>query len=405
MSANSASDPVAQDLPSVFISYASPDRERVQPFCDHLKGEGFNVWIDHEQLKPGQNWDFEIRRALGHADFVLIFISNNSVTRRGYVQRELKVALDRLSEMLTDDIFIVPVLLDAEVTRPTELAHLHYVLASQADCRERIVDAIHEQQKKLGVARSNTSKPGLLSWNVTTQRDSWDGLPGYELSVQFIDVSSNKYVGVDDIARVVRGYFVEQVLEQRAIKFDQAPGRFHHAQDRGLRTNGYDVTCGRPSHVGDVLTIPYQISWYGAGAAHPNNGYKVFNFYLQPVSMLPSLKHLFEDSDAAFSIMQQESRSRLNEIKHEGVSIFDPKYLAEGTASWESFSIHGYVEDGIRLFFPNYQIGPYAVGSHVITIPFRSVLALMRPEFISAFSLEGLRYQMKYPPNPPAVNG
>lgn len=76
---------MSQEKPVVFINYASPDRDRVQSFSDHLKAAGFRVWMDHEQLKPSQQWDFEIRRALAHADFVLIFISNNSVNRRGYV--------------------------------------------------------------------------------------------------------------------------------------------------------------------------------------------------------------------------------------------------------------------------------------------------------------------------------
>jgi hypothetical protein len=36
----------------------------------------------------------EIPRALQTSDFILIFLSRTSVAKRGYVQREMKMALD-----------------------------------------------------------------------------------------------------------------------------------------------------------------------------------------------------------------------------------------------------------------------------------------------------------------------
>lgn len=83
---------------SIFISYANADQSRVTPFCDYLVNQGFNVWIDCRCLKPGQNWEFEIRREIDKAAFVLIFVSQNSFDRRGNVQRELKLAIDKLNE-------------------------------------------------------------------------------------------------------------------------------------------------------------------------------------------------------------------------------------------------------------------------------------------------------------------
>ena len=96
---------MAENSHSIFISYASPDRERVLPYFNWLEKQGFNVWIDCRRLKAGQNWDFEIKRALDKATFVLMFVSNLSYDRRGYLQRELKLALDKLSEKLIDDIY------------------------------------------------------------------------------------------------------------------------------------------------------------------------------------------------------------------------------------------------------------------------------------------------------------
>ena len=85
----------------------SPDKEKVLPYFDWLEKQGFNIWIDYRRLKPGQNWDFEIKLALDKATIVLMFISKLSYDRRGYLQRELKLALDKLSEKLIDDIYII----------------------------------------------------------------------------------------------------------------------------------------------------------------------------------------------------------------------------------------------------------------------------------------------------------
>jgi len=55
---------MAEDVYLIFISYATPDQERVLPFFEWLEKEGFDVWVDCRRLKPGQNWSFEIQRAL-----------------------------------------------------------------------------------------------------------------------------------------------------------------------------------------------------------------------------------------------------------------------------------------------------------------------------------------------------
>ena len=62
---------MTEDSSSIFISYASPDRERVLEYFDWLKKNGFNVWMDCRSIKAGQNWDFEIKRGLDKATFIL----------------------------------------------------------------------------------------------------------------------------------------------------------------------------------------------------------------------------------------------------------------------------------------------------------------------------------------------
>ena len=140
----------------VFISYASPDRDRVSPFYESLIAEGFKVWMDCRDLRPGENWPFEIVRALDKATFVIAFISRNSFDRRGYVQRELKIALDKRNEKLVDDIYLIPVLLDADAEIPPQLKDLQLISARAANCKAQIVEALRHQLERLGIQRAKT---------------------------------------------------------------------------------------------------------------------------------------------------------------------------------------------------------------------------------------------------------
>jgi len=75
----------------IFLCHASEDKAQVREVYHRLRAiAGFEPWLDEEDLLPGQDWAREIPRALQTSDFILIFLSRNSVAKRGYVQREMK---------------------------------------------------------------------------------------------------------------------------------------------------------------------------------------------------------------------------------------------------------------------------------------------------------------------------
>ena len=80
--------------PQIFLSYASEDRKRVKGIYDRLKAEGFKPWMDTEDLLPGQAWKQEIAKAIRESDFAIVVLSSVSVSKRGYVQKEFKLALE-----------------------------------------------------------------------------------------------------------------------------------------------------------------------------------------------------------------------------------------------------------------------------------------------------------------------
>src|SRR3972149_1061644 len=93
----------------VFLCHSKDDKPKVRELYLRLVADGFDAWLDEEKLAPGQDWDLEIRRAVRETDVVVVCLSNGSVTKAGYVQKEIRFALDVANEQPEDAIFIIPV--------------------------------------------------------------------------------------------------------------------------------------------------------------------------------------------------------------------------------------------------------------------------------------------------------
>lgn len=112
---------------TVFISYAKEDEEIATKLYGDLQRLDADPWIDQEDLLPGQDWERAIQKAIKGSSFFLALLSQNSVGKRGYVQKELRTALDYLEQFPPDDIFVIPVRLDESEPQHERLARLHWV--------------------------------------------------------------------------------------------------------------------------------------------------------------------------------------------------------------------------------------------------------------------------------------
>jgi hypothetical protein len=379
-----------QDIPQIFLSYASPDQARVLPFFDGLKQNGFNVWIDCRCLMPGQNWDFELKRALEKSSLVIIFLSNNSVNRRGYVQREIKIALDKLSEKLIDDIYIVPVLLDLDTTIPDQLKSIQCIRAGDPECVEKVSDALRFQLGKFGVEIQKIQREGEFRWKSIIKKESWDGLPGYEVELQLLEFSSERYPAIPEVGEYIRGDLLSSLFGHRATKLQQMPEFFNYGQDSFSRTNTHDAHCGEPSIKGRMLSIQYAVHWYGAGAAHPNMYFKTYSFLMEPVVHIASLKDIFRDQAESLCVLQSATRSQLLAVRFSDTdedSGLDADWVEKGTQNWDDFSAFSFRENFIEVYFSPYQVAGYACGPQFAEIRYETINELMKPEYVSALEI------------------
>lgn len=148
----------------VFLSYAHEDSEYAKRLYSDLKNNGVGVWFDQEDLLPGANWPYEIRNIIKKASYFLAVLSKNSITKRGYVQKELKLAIDVLQEFPDSEIFLIPVRLDDCRPVSDELRHLHWVDLF-ADWDKGIFHLLR-------VLKKQATKPSPTKQRTTSEKES-----------------------------------------------------------------------------------------------------------------------------------------------------------------------------------------------------------------------------------------
>jgi hypothetical protein len=132
----------------VFLCHASQDKPAVRVLYQRLRTEGYKPWLDEEDLLPGQDWEQAIARAVRDADVVLVCLSQASIGKRGYVQKEIKDALDVADLQPEGTIFIVPVKLE-ECKVPDRLSRCHWVDYFEERGHERLARALQERAAAL----------------------------------------------------------------------------------------------------------------------------------------------------------------------------------------------------------------------------------------------------------------
>jgi hypothetical protein len=110
----------------VFLCHASADKPKVRELYRYLRRRGIRPWFDEIDLVGGQDWQIEIPKALITSDAIIICLTKNSVDKEGYVQKEIKFALDKALEMPEGQIFLIPVRFE-ECDVPFSLTRFQWV--------------------------------------------------------------------------------------------------------------------------------------------------------------------------------------------------------------------------------------------------------------------------------------
>jgi uncharacterized protein (TIGR02145 family) len=133
----------------IFLCHSSGDRQAVRDLYNRLCADGYNPWLDVEDLVPGQDWQYEISCAISNADLIIVCLSKASINKAGYVQREIREALDVALEQPDNAIFLIPLRLD-ECEVPKKLSKWQWVNYFEVRGYDRLKSALNHRAKALG---------------------------------------------------------------------------------------------------------------------------------------------------------------------------------------------------------------------------------------------------------------
>ncbi len=178
----------------VFLCHASENKPIVKDLYDELVRAGFEPWLDSEVLLPGMDWDLEIRKSLRASHVVVVCLSQVSVLKEGYIQKELKFAEDIQAEKPRGTIFLIPLRLD-QCETPYDLQNIQWADYTAEDGLKRLVHALNIRAEQLGKDKGKLISRGERARSPFESETAID--------------SSNSLV---------------QVIEQQLIVLDPVPG-------------------------------------------------------------------------------------------------------------------------------------------------------------------------------------
>jgi hypothetical protein len=160
--ANRAKAQPEQRRLKVFLCHASGDKPSVRSLYNQLQKSDVEPWLDEENLLPGQRWQQEIPKAVRSSDVVIICLSQHSTTKEGYVQKEIKYALDVADEKPEDRIFLIPLRLE-DCKVPNRLEPFQWVNLFEENGYERLMRSLRTSAESLGIQLSKSTSQKTIS--------------------------------------------------------------------------------------------------------------------------------------------------------------------------------------------------------------------------------------------------
>lgn len=376
----------------VFLSYAKEDAELARKYYTRFLEEGVIPWMDEKNILPGQNWDVAINKALGDANLIVLLLSNQSVNKRGFVQREFYYALERLKDKLPDDIYVIPLLLEP-CDIPAHIAErLQYIELNTEGAWSRVQASlkIAADQQSIQIAMGSDAGPFRVFTKML--EDQWHGTPGHDIQIEYPMFESAQLSSMaDELSLYFSGRAARVLIESRQNPWDQSPDLYPKIDEftsMKCRWDNFGIIYATPK----VLSLVYEVGWYGAGAAHPNVVFDTYNFVIQDRLYLLHFQDIFKDkagaikriSDLCVAALCKEYWSRTGEKPDEGQLEWFQKGAGPTPENFTSFTISA---DHFTFLFAPYQVSAYSMGRWSADVSFYDLLDFISDDGLHLLAL------------------
>ena len=143
----------------IFLCHSSGDKTEVRNLYQRLSSDGFDPWLDEENILGGQKWEPEIARAVKNSDVVIVCLSHKAINKAGYVHKEIKYALDKADEQPEDTISLIPLKLE-ECDVHERLQSWQWVNLFEEKVYERLMSSLNFCAEK--IIPGSDSEPNLI---------------------------------------------------------------------------------------------------------------------------------------------------------------------------------------------------------------------------------------------------
>ncbi len=134
----------------IFLCHSKDDKPKIRKLYSRLIADHFDVWFDEVKLIPGQDWDFEIQKAVRNSDTVVVCLSNDSITKEGYIQKEIRFALDIADEKPEGTIFLIPVRLE-DCRVPSRISRYQWIDLFSRNSYKRLIESLRLRMNDLKI--------------------------------------------------------------------------------------------------------------------------------------------------------------------------------------------------------------------------------------------------------------
>ncbi len=360
----------------IFISYAKENIEIAEQIYDTLKAKDFIPWLDKRNLMIGQQWDIEIKRALKESDFIILLLSSISVSKRGYVQREFRLALDYCEEKLDSDIYIIPVKID-ECDVPEKLAKFQYIEFRSPTALQDIINALNfQRQKFINTAQQKTYIGEYQYKEIEIIKTIGDKKPQSKINILYPQFCNTDNVDLKILNIHIENYVLSIYNKFRQLPYIglladncQYPDGIENLEpkDRFLYTdNELQINYSIDYLSKDIISFRYIVFTYHSGAAHHYH-YSEGNTYVFAPLINIDIKQLFDYNKDIVSFLYDKC---LHTFDRDDIHILDNFYKKE----WDIFENFYLNKDSIYIHFNPYEIASFADGEITIKIPFKEIL-------------------------------
>jgi uncharacterized protein YraI len=146
----------------VFLCYAVEDEAKVIGISERLKQDGVQPWVYKNEAVAGRVLRQTINEAVEDSDAVIIFLSQISVIKKGFIQEEIRSILRVAEKKPAEGIFLIPAKLE-ECQVPPGLDTLVWVELYQSDGYDRMRRSLWECAKFYGLVPNPAQTGTLLS--------------------------------------------------------------------------------------------------------------------------------------------------------------------------------------------------------------------------------------------------